>query len=386
MPFRGLLRRRAARQPWSMQPTTLVRAATAPDLPQAGPQWFGSVMGTGILATLLHLHREQLPGAEAASRVLLVVAAALLLGLSAAFGRRCRTVPGAFGATVRDVGVAVTWGLVAMGVLGVGSATAVVLPAWVPGLTGFAWGVDLVLWVVGTTLGLVTAVGFLSVLVRHDIGAPTLTWGLAVVPPVVSATSGAALALRTDGAWRAGLLVAAALCFTIGLLLAGVIFAVGYHHHWRVAPLLPAAATTAWIPLGVVGQSTAAAQGLVTAAGGGLGPWTGETLRAVANAYGLALVAFGAVLVGWAALHTVRGFRAGMAFSPSWWGLVFPFGTLSLGAYTLAGGTGLEVLRALAVVVCVALVGTWTLCALATGHALLRGGRGIARGAAVEAC
>ena len=62
-------------------------AVAAP--PAAGPAWFGSVMGSGILSTLLHLHSDRIPGAGAASEVLLVVAWALMTGLTLAFAARC---------------------------------------------------------------------------------------------------------------------------------------------------------------------------------------------------------------------------------------------------------------------------------------------------------
>lgn len=341
-----------------------------PVLPKAGPQWFGSVMGTCILATLLQLHADRLPGATYAARALVVVGWLVCLGLSIGFARRCLRVPGTLLGTVRDPSVLVTWGMVSMGVLSVGSATATVVPAWWPRLTDLSWRVDEATWVLGTALGLVTAVAFLVVLLTRDIGEPAMTWGLAVVSPMVSATVGAGIAERIGDPWRTELVLASAFCFAVALLLGVVIFAVAYHHHWRVRPLTPVMAPSAWIPLGIVGQSTAAAQVLVTAAAPELTPGAATALRGVANAYGRVLVVAGVGLVVWAVLQTGRGFGARMPFTPGWWAMTFPVGTLSLGAYQLAAGTGSDELRGLGTAVCVALVGTWSLCAAATVRAV----------------
>ncbi|GAB2685963.1 TDT family transporter [Barrientosiimonas humi] len=350
-------------------------AAPAPALPKTGPQWFGSVMGTSILATLLQLHHDRLPGATYAARTLLLVSWVVCLGLSIGFARRCLTTPGTLASTLRDPKVLVTWGMVSMGVLSAGSATATVVPGWVPRLTDLSWRVDEVTWVLGTLLGVGTAIGFLLVLLRRDIGEPAMTWGLAVVSPMVSATVGAGIAHRLGDPWRTGLVLASSLCFVVALLLGAVIFAVAYHHHWRVRPLTPVMAPSAWIPLGIVGQSTAAAQVLVTAATPELTRGAATALRGIVNAYGLVLLVVGAGLVAWAVWQTLRGFAARMPFTPGWWAMTFPVGTLSLGAYQLAAGTGSGALSLLGVVVCVGLVGTWSLCAGATARALLRSSR-----------
>jgi len=253
-----------------------------------------------------------------------------------------------------------------MGVLSVGSATLSV----VPGSGSVA--VALVLWGIGTVLGLVTAIGFTARLVRGAAGEPTFVWGLPVVPPMVSATAGAALVphLSDHPAGAVALLAASAACFPVALVLGLVVFAVGYHHHWRVAPLPLAATPSAWIPLGIVGQSVAAAQALATAAAPWLAPGAASEVRTLAVGYGVVVLAGGVPLVAWAALVTVRGFARRMPFGPGWWALTFPVGTVALGLHHLGGTSGHASFVVAGGVVLVVLCGTWTLCAGATARAV----------------
>lgn len=335
-----------------MTSTRAVPEGPVAALPPAGPTWFGSVMGTAILATLLQTLAGR-PGALAAAG-LLAVAWALLLALAVAFVRRCARDRGALPASVATPVAATQWGMVSMGLLAVGSATTTVIGARVP--DGWWWAVGVVLWVVGTALGFATAVGFAVRLVRRDPGEPTTVWGLAVVPPMVTATTGASLVPHAGVAGSVVLGVSAA-GFAVALCLGSIVFGMAYHHHWRVGPVPVVASASAWIPLGIVGQSVAAAQ--LLADGSGPGP------AALAHAYGAVVLLLGLPLAAWATAVTVRGFRARMPFTPGWWAMTFPVGTIALGAHLLAAGTGWQPPRVLADVALVTLVGTWTLCAVA---------------------
>ena len=351
-------------------------AAPSPpvSLPPAGPHWYPAVMGTGILATLLRLHAGGSPGVLTdAAVVVLVLAWAVLLGLTAAFGRRVLRDPGLLRRTWTDPGVMPFWGTVAMGLLAVGAASLTVLPAVAPAALPLAVAADAVLWTVGTTVGLGAAFGFAAVLLRTPGHAPTLVQGLPVVPPMVSATTGAALVGHAGTpAGRFLLVVAAAGCFATSLVLGVLVFARAYHHHWRGAPVPLAAAASTWIPLGIVGQSTAAAQAIADAAGPLLTPAAAASAHDAAVGYGLVVLAAGVPLVVWAVVVTVRGFLGRMPFGPGWWALTFPVGTLSLGAHSLGGATGSTWPAVLGAVFLALLCGTWTLCATATLWALLR--------------
>ena len=337
--------------------------ATRTSLPPAGPVWFSAVMGTALLATLL----GRAPALLVPAAALLALAVVLLLGLSGAFLTRVARDRAVFTATLRDAAVLPTWGTVAMGVLAVGSAVLTIAPRLGVG-TAWAVGLDAVLWTVGTVLGVVTAFGFAAVLVRRDLGHPVPAWGLAMVPPMVSATTGAALLPHVSA--QLALLVVVLACFFLALFLGVLIFAITYRHHWRVAPLPIAASTSAWIPLGMVGQSAAAAQVMATHGGALLAaPAAAHTL---ADAYGYAMLAVSVPVVAYAVRMTVRGFRARMPFSPGWWALTFPIGTLALGSLLLGQATDDAVISAVGVAAVVTMTGTWTLCAVATVRAVFR--------------
>lgn len=334
-------------------------------LPAAGPAWFPSVMGTGILATLLATYAGGGP-VHAAAEALLVVAWLLLLGLGGGFTVRAVRRPGSLRASVASPGDRALWGTVAMGVLSVGSATLAVAPG------GTSLVVGLVLWSAGTALGLVTALGFTAGLLRGGAGQPSFSWGLPVVPPMVSATAGAALVPHLAGHPRAAvaLLVASAACFPVALALGVVVFAIGYHHHWRVAAVPVAASASTWIPLGIVGQSVAAAQALAAAATPWLTPDAASDVRSLAVGYGVAVLACGVPLAAWAVVVTVRGFACRMPFGPGWWALTFPVGTVALGLHHLGGTSGHASVTVAGGTVLAVLCGTWTLCAGATVRAV----------------
>jgi tellurite resistance protein TehA-like permease len=354
---------------------TAARLAIAPGsgrpaVPAAGPAWFGAVMGTAMLATLLQLMAGHVHGGVLAARVLLVVAVALLIGLSTAFARRCLRVRETLRGSLTGLVPMAQWGMVSMGALAVGSAIWTVLPAWTPALAHVARSVDAVLWLAGSTLGFVLALGFAARLVRREPGEPTTIWGLAVVPPMVTATTGAALSGHADGSLRALVLLVSIAGFATALGLGAIVFGVACHHHWRVAPVPTATATSAWIPLGIVGQSVAAAQALSEQLQSVLTPESGQALAALAHGYGAVVLLLGLPLVVWAVRVTARGFRCRMAFSPGWWAMTFPVGTLVLGAHLLADQTGWWPAAVAAAFGLAALVGTWSLCAVASLRAV----------------
>lgn len=356
--------------------TTATPPATTPvtttrPLPPPGPVWYPAVMGTGILATLLQAHAGGARPLHDAALVVLVLGWTALVGLTAAFAVRCARQPGTLRASVTDLATLPSWGTVSMGLLAVGAATLAVLPAAGLGSLVDPVVVDAVLWTAGTLLGLVTALGFAALLVRGHPGPPSPAWGLPVVPPMVSATTGASLVPHLGaGGPRLLLVLLAWTCFALALVLGSLVFAVVYHHHWRVSPLDPAVAPSAWIPLGIVGQSTAAAVSLSAASAGLLTPEAAVLAHRVAVGYGLVTLTVGAPLASWALVVTVRAFAARIAFTPGWWALTFPVGTLSLGAHQLGRATGSPAMEVVGAGFLVVLCGTWTLCATLSLRAL----------------
>lgn len=215
-------------------------------LPQpAGPPWWGSVMGTAILANLASLHGYSVP-----AWLILAIAWILLIAQSVGFARRVHHDRTVLTDALTIPGEATGWGMVSMGILAVGAATAQIIPD--------TWGIDAVLWTIGTILGIAITPWFCAKILTHRAGQPVFAWGLPVVAPMVSATGGANLSGHVPPAFELPTLVVATGCFALTLTCALPIFAYVYAHGWP--PIN--ASVSAFIPLGVVGQSTAAAHAL----------------------------------------------------------------------------------------------------------------------------
>lgn len=353
--------------------STVERPARMPRiaLPPAGPAWYASIMGTGILSSLLHIHAPQLPGANYVAIVLLAVSWVLLLGVSGCFLRRIIADSKALTSTLRDATVLPLWGTVSMAILSIESATFIVVPSFWPQSIHAVIILDMTMWVIGTTLGWLTALGFVAVLVHRDLGPPTTVWGLPVVPPMVSATTGSALIpfLHSDAA-KFIVMVLCAACFFFALFLASIIFSLCYRHHWGYEPPSLVASASAWIPLGIVGQSTAAAQAMAAQAEHALIPAAATTAHEIADIYGFGMMLLGVPLIIYATAATVRGFQGKMPFTTGWWAMTFPIGTLSLGCYFLGTQTNSEFFSAAGLAFCLVLVCTWTICTVATLRAL----------------
>ncbi|WP_201271201.1 TDT family transporter [Acidipropionibacterium jensenii] len=343
-----------------------VEAMPAPALVPMGPPWWGAVMGTGILATLTQLHiGTSTPGAVLA-RCLLVAGWLLMVSFATLFLLRVRRSAQVWRDSVSGVGSS-AWGMVAMGILAVGSATGTVMPAWSPTLASAAWTADRTLWVIGTLIGFLSTFGFAVGLLRHRPKEPRPAWGLAIVPPMVSATSGAPFVAQISSPLLSlGLLAFLVACFVCSLTLGIVIFTAAYHHHLRIEPIPVPLSISAWIPLGVVGQSTAAAQAIAAQSGRFLTPESVPAAQAVADGYGYLMLSIAVPLVLLAISVTLHGVRNGMPFSPGWWALTFPIGTLSLGALNLSKGSHLAGYSIASTLAWIVLLGTWTLCVIAS--------------------
>lgn len=340
--------------------TSLLRPRAV--VPPAGPVWFGAVMGTGILATLLR--RAGAPTLLPAA--LLVVGWVLVVGLVTTYALRLHRGETSLRESTVTIGDVTAWGLVSMGFLSVGSATLAVLgPQAVP--------VSLVLWVLASALGSWTAVTFVP-RARRAGELPTFTWGLPVVPPMVTATTGAGLSARLTGPTEWVVLSVSLAGFWLSIVAGGWIFARAYLRHLG-DPLPLAASTSAWIPLGVVGQSTAAAQLLAEGVGRHLDEGSAGVVRTLAVDYGRFALVLGIPLALLAVRATVRGLARRMPWSPGWWALTFPLGTLALGAGTLGRASASDALVSVGMALTLVLAGTWTFCAVTT-VAVLRYRRG----------
>ena len=166
-----------------------------------GPNWFASVMGTGIVANASAVLPLQVPGLRGFATAVWALAAALLVTLTAAWAIHWTRYTERARAHASDPVMAQFWGAPAMALMTVGGGT-LVLGRDVIGPA--AVGIDWVLWLAGTALGLVTAVWIpYLMMTRHDIGHGDAfggwlmhgvpTWGFAMMWLVLAAT----ITLRT---------------------------------------------------------------------------------------------------------------------------------------------------------------------------------------------
>ncbi|MDU0479708.1 hypothetical protein QVA66_10730 [Staphylococcus chromogenes] len=287
--------------------------------PPAGPAWAGSLMGTSIAATESHIF-----GLPVLACFLLLVATAICVVIAAGWCKH-RTPP------FSPVTMA-PWGMLAMGILALGSA-------WtkVTGQLAF----QEISWLIGTPLSFVVLARQLQ---KFPEGSPNFQWGLALVAPMVAATSSGQLAHEYPLLKAVGIV-----CFGAAWLAALPVFFRCYLDVLgRRMVIPPALGGTAWIPLGLVGQSTAAAHLLFP--------------TNVARIYGFTILSVGVLLAAYACLRFGHTVLTWAGYSPGWWGSTFPVGTCCLGAYYLDAVGGVHWMGMVAHVLLFWLLIHWVLC------------------------
>lgn len=340
-----------------------------------GPNWFASVMGTGIVATAGATLPVHVPGLPAFSRVVWVIAAVLLVVLGVAVTVQRIRHPVAARSHARNPQMTHFYGAAPMALLTVGSGALLIGKD----LIGQRIAVDLawVLWTAGTVGGLFTAATipflmFTQLNVEPD--AAFGGWLMPVVPPMVSAASGALLIPHmAPGTGRATMLYGCYAMFGLSLIAALIIIAMIWSRLALYGTSGTARVPTLWIVLGPLGQGITAA--------GLLGAHASEAVSAeLASAMNVFAVLFGVPVWGFAVLWivlatqlTVRTLRRGMPFALTWWSLTFPVGTFVTGTTQLANHTGLPAFKVAAPVAYVALLGTWALVAVRTARGSVGG-------------
>lgn len=330
------------------------------------PNHFAAVMGTGIVAVALATTPLPLPGATDVALVVWVAAAVVLVALTVAALRRPQS-------HLDDPVLAHFYGAPAMALLTVGAGALLVGPRVLG--DGLALVLASALWVLGTVAGLATAVlvPFRAITV-HAVGedAASATWLMPVVPPMVSAATGAALVPHLPaGQARTTVLLLCYALFGATLLATLLVLPLVWHRLLRFGPGAAAAVPTTWIALGPLGQSVTAAHHLGAVAPDALGAPYGTAFSALALVYGVPVLGAALLWLALAVALTVRTARSGLPFAPTWWSFTFPVGTLATGAGGLAATTGLVALQVLAGVLLAALVAAWAVVATRSVVAVL---------------
>jgi C4-dicarboxylate transporter/malic acid transport protein len=333
-----------------------------------GPNWFATVMGTGIVAIAAAGLPIEVPGLRAAARVVWVMAAGVLVVLAIASGWQWRTRRAEMVAHAADPVMVQFYGAPPMALMTVGGGTLVLGADWLG--TPLAVGIDLVLWTLGSVAGLVTAVAIPYLMItRYRLGPQDAFggWLMPVVPPMVSAANGALLVpYLPAGEARLDVLLACYAMFGVSLVAALLVIA----QLWaRLLTQLPGPARltpTLWIVLGPLGQSITAANLLAVAAPHALPAPYSTGAGVFALLFGLPVWGFALLWLALAALLTVRAARAGLPFGLPWWSFTFPLGTLVTGTAGLADRTGSHLLAAVAVALFVLLACGWATVATRT--------------------
>ncbi|MEV4314063.1 TDT family transporter [Actinocrispum sp. NPDC049592] len=333
-----------------------------------GPNWFASVMGTGIVANAAASLPLQFPGLRGAATVVWALAAALLITLTCAFVKQWRQ----HREYAADPVMAQFWGAPPMALVTVGGGTLVLGRDWI-GLDS-AVAIDWALWTAGTVFGLVTAVWIpYRMMTDHAVKADSAFagWLMPVVPPMVSASNGALLIPHVSS--HQGQLALLMSCYAMfGVSLFATLFIVPQVWQRLVLHKTGPASTvpTVWIVLGPLGQSITAANLLAQPATTVLPAPYGDAAAAFGLFYGVVTWGFAVLWVVMAAALTLRAARRRLPFALTWWSFTFPVGTLVTGTSALYNRSHAEMFAVVAVALYLLLVTAWVTVAMRTAYSM----------------
>jgi C4-dicarboxylate transporter/malic acid transport protein len=340
-----------------------------------GPNWFASVMGTGIVATAAATLPVQWPGLRAFATVTWVLAAGWLVVLAAAeITAWARHRAAALG-HARDPVMVQFYGAPPMALLTVGAGALLLGPAVIG--ANAALIIDAVLWPLGTLGGLAAALAVPYLMFTRLRAAPDAAFGgwlMPVVPPMVSAATGALLIPHLPaGQPRLTLLLACYAMFGISLVASMMVITQLWQRLVRHSTGPAAMVPTLWIVLGPLGQSITAASLLGAAARRALPPPYGPAFQALGLVYGVPVWGFAVLWAALATAITIRAARAHLPFSLTWWSFTFPVGTLVTGTTGLALHTGAGLFRWAAAGLYLILVAAWAVVSVRTVAGTWRG-------------
>lgn len=340
------------------------------------PNWYASIMGTGIVANAAATLPLQFPGFRTAATVIFLFAALMLVALNVAMVVHWTSHRSTAVRHHRNPVMAHFYGAPPMALLTVGAGTILLGKDILP--LPLAVGIDAVLWSLGTILGVVSAIAvpYLT-FTTHDVrpDAAFGGWLMPIVPPMVSASTGALLLpFVPSGQLRETMLFACYAMFGLSLIASLVVITLIWsrlaHHKIGAATMVP----TLWIVLGPLGQSITAANLLGGNAHFAVNASLAQALDMFGIIYGVPVLGFALMWAALASVITVRTVREGMPFSLTWWSFTFPVGTCVTGITALAAHTGLVAFQALAIIAFAGLLGAWLTVAIRTVHgSVIRG-------------
>jgi C4-dicarboxylate transporter/malic acid transport protein len=342
---------------------------------EVGPNWFASVMGTGIIANAaasLPLFSNIL---SEFSLVIWCLASLMLIGLVLATSSSLFRQQNAWTRHFRDPMMAQFYGAPPMAALTVAGGALLVGQNLIG--RDFALEIAWSLWIIGTIGGFCSAVIipyrlFTTFTVRPDSACGG--WLMPVVPPMVSATIGAMLVpYAPEGVMRETLFYLSFSQFGLSLLAALIIISMIWsrlaHHGTSGTSRVP----TLWIVLGPLGQSMTAAGILGTVAKGAVPAEIARGFELFAVFYSVPIFGFVILWTCLAILLTLRAHQRNMKFALTYWAFTFPVGTCVTGTAQLAHHTGLPLFAWASVLFFIGLLAAWVVAAFGTTRGMITG-------------
>ncbi|SOD74521.1 C4-dicarboxylate transporter/malic acid transport protein [Jatrophihabitans sp. GAS493] len=353
-------------------PAVPTPAAASSGLAYLPPNWFAAVMGTGIVAVAAAGLPVQFPGLRAFAILMWAIAALLLVVLTVATAVHWRHHPATARGYLSHPVLGHFYGAPPMALMTVGAAT-LLLGQHILGAR-LALDVDWTLWSAGTLLGLMA---FAWIPYRTSAGRAKVAFGgwlMPVVPPMVSASTGALLIPHAPTASvRIALLIGCYTMFTIALVGSAVVIALICLRLGRHGPPPPQLVPTLWIVLGPLGQSVTAANLLGGDARRLLSAGPGAALQAFGLSYAVPALGFALLWSVIAGRITYRTARPGLPFAMTWWSFTFPLGTCVTALSGLSLRTHVGWLGDGAALLFLVLVAAWLLVASKTASGLREG-------------
>ncbi|MCE5289388.1 MAG: TDT family transporter [Nocardiaceae bacterium] len=340
-----------------------------------GPNWFASVMGTGIVATAAATLPVRIPGLHVFARCVWVFASLLLVVVIVAVVAHWIRFPTVARSHAYNPQMAHFYGAAPMALLTVGAGSLLVGKDLIGERA--AVNLDWILWSAGTVGGLFTAMTipylmFTQINVEPD--AAFGGWLMPIVPPTVSAATGALLIPHIHSVTgRQTMLYGCYAMFGLSVFASIIVITMVWSRLAHYGTSGTARVPTLWIVLGPLGQSITAAGLLGHNAALAVEPDIADGMAVFSILYGVPIWGFAVLWIGIALSLTIRTARRGMPFALTWWSLTFPVGTFVTGTTQLALHTGLPAFKVAAVVAYVGLLAAWGLVAVRTARGGLRG-------------
>ena len=335
---------------------------------EMGPNWFASVMGTGIIANAaigLPIFGRYL---KTFATTVWLIAFVLLIVMSLFKLYQTIKKPHILKRQFNDPVMSQFFGAPPMAFITIAGGTLL----FGPELFGQTLSLSIAwpLFWIGTIGGLLTAIIIPYRLFTHTEvhdDAAFGGWLMPIVPPMVSAAIGSMfLPHIVDINLQQTMLYGLYACFGISIMTSFVIITLIWSRLAHSGTSGSARVPTLWIVLGPLGQSITAAGSLGTAALLIVEQPISTGMNVMAILFGIPVWGFAMFWFCVASLLTLRALNRKMPFALTWWAFTFPVGTCVTGTTQLAIHTGLPAFQWAAIMLFAFLIFTWIIAALGT--------------------